>query len=634
MSKTYIESNIIEYSNVKNIFGFTCTIKGENETCFYKKEFKHSNDNILWSDYKGLTNENLGKIKPNGNKLYIQYRFTPIGNGNLSVENISLNVRYNGEGEKIIPDCYWSTISTNRYSPQIVYNTNNGNLFNPYAIGNSLSFYNQLSTLVSNMFGICVLYFKTEANSRTRDVVLKEYSIEKVIDKQNVKILIPDNQLPTKELQFNSMMIDYPVQFEVHIVKSEFQNIFGQNSHPDPHDYLYFQTYMNKMYMIDSVSEPDDFGYTGSYWRVSLVPYQEMSSVKFDNDDLQSDTETLIFSAEGKFKDEVENEFMDVRKDNQLNNIGDWQEGQDFVRRYLEPNVRIRQEKIYNDYTIIADSYYDLSTIKRDQVVTEYRYTDGFSSSDERMLSFIYKPNNIKSISESIMLTKLSEGKHGGIELTLQKWDTLFEVGNIVKISRTSNINGYKKIIHVNKKNLTIEIDGDYNGKTKLYNCAKLTCYENNNMFTIRNEENNLIEISQMFNQIIINFNGSIKYYTFDNFDGFTNKWYIFLLGMSQGMTNLWLYELKDSEKVENMKSKLNLISKTTNDVDNYNFGKTCYYDIMSCNAKITNIRLWSKLCEEELHNIILSQLVVDDTHNTLIVDNAKSELLLNNKYS
>ena len=76
-----------------------------------------------------------------------------------------------------------------------------------------------MSRLVSNMFGFCVLYFKTEANATSRDVVLKEYSIEKVIDKQNVKILVPDNQLPTRELQFNTMMIDYPVQFEIHIVK-------------------------------------------------------------------------------------------------------------------------------------------------------------------------------------------------------------------------------------------------------------------------------------------------------------------------------------------------------------------------------------------------------------------------------
>ena len=78
------------------------------------------------------------------------------------------------------------------------------------------------------MYGICVLYFKTEANSKSRDVVLKEYSIEKVIDKQNVKILIPDNQLPTRELNFNQLMIDYNIQFEINIVKSEFWKVFSE----------------------------------------------------------------------------------------------------------------------------------------------------------------------------------------------------------------------------------------------------------------------------------------------------------------------------------------------------------------------------------------------------------------------
>ena len=114
------------------------------------------------------------------------------------------------------------------------------------------------------------------------------------------------------------MMIDYPVNFEIHIVKSEFQKVFGAGSHPDPHDYLYFGTYMNKMYMVDSVSDPDDFGYVASYWRVSLVPYQEMKSVQFDNDNLLDETESLIFSAEKKFEEEVKEEFKQMEGDPQI----------------------------------------------------------------------------------------------------------------------------------------------------------------------------------------------------------------------------------------------------------------------------------------------------------------------------
>lgn len=636
MAKKYIESNIIEYKDVTKILGFTCRIKGETSECYYQKEFRYSNDNILWSDYRGLSEKNLGTVKPEGSTLYVQYRFTQVGLGLLSVEDISLNVVYGNGENSIIPDCYWTTVNTNRYSPSIVYNGSNQNLFNPYAIGSGYSFYNQMSTLISNMFGLCVLYFKTEPNARTRDVVLKEYSIEHVVDKQNVKILVPDNQLPTRELQFNSMMIDYPVQFEVHIVKSEFQNMFGQDAHPDPHDYLYFQAYMNKMYMVDAVSEPDDFGYNGTYWRVSLVPYQELSSVKFDDEDLQTDTETLIFSAEGKFGDEVQDEFDDIRKDNQLNDMGDWQEGQDHMRRYLDPHVRIKKEDIYNDWTVIADSYYDMSTIERDKLVNEYRYTTGFGSKDERMFSFLFRPiNTDKNISQNINISKMEKGEFGGVRLYVNKWSSLFEVGNVVKISKTTDLNGFHKIIDSNAKLKYIEIEGEMQEeRTKTTNCGRLVAYEVNNMFQIRKDDGTVMEISQYPDHIKMKFNGVDYRYYFEDFTKFESKWYIMLLGAKSGMSNLWMYELTGSEKEGNRHSKLNLVGKTSNDWGEFDLGETCYYDLMSCNLKMSNFRMWSKLCEEDLHNVILSEIVVDDTHNTLIVDNAKSELLLNNKWS
>ena len=301
MSNRVIESNVMEYTGIKDISGYTCvTVPEETEALYFDKEFRYSSDKILWSDYKPLTNKNLSAIKKYDDTVYIQYKFKQVGDGSLSVESISLDVDYvNVSNNNVIPECFWNKTAS---TPQIVYTSGaSGNLFNPYNIGQSLQIYNQMSTVISNMFGFCVTYFKTEPNAKSRDVVLKEYSIEHVIDRNNIKILVPDNALPTRELQFNSMMIDYPVQFEIHIVKSEFWKVFGEGSHPDPHDYLYFSTYMNKMYMVDSVSDPDDFGYVASYWRVSLVPYQEMSSVQYGNDNLMDDTESLIFSAEKKF---------------------------------------------------------------------------------------------------------------------------------------------------------------------------------------------------------------------------------------------------------------------------------------------------------------------------------------------
>jgi hypothetical protein len=492
-------------------------------------------------------------------------------------------------------------------------------------LGQGVQMYNQLSALVSNMFGFCVLYFKTEANSRTRDVVLKEYSIEKVVAKDNVKILIPDNQLPTRELQFNSMMLDMPVQFEVHVVKTDFQKVFGKDAHPDPHDYLYLANYVNKMYMVDSVSEPDDFGYASSYWRVSLVPYQEFSSVQFEDNSLLEETESLIFSAEGKFEEEVNDEFADIRKDNQLNDVGDFGEGQDFLRECLEPNLRINSENIYNKWTVVSKQHYNLSTIERGVNVVRYRYKDSFTNNDERMISFWFRPQNVnKNVSENILLTEISESNNG-IKVGVQKWDNLFQVGNYVKLNRTGSANGYRKIIEVDKSKGYIVVEGKYDVRARIMNCAKLVAYGVNTPVYM----SDVFSIEQNYNSISLNIGGKHHDFTFDKFDKFENKWYAVVIGLNKGMSNIWLYDLVGSDR----KSELKLVSCSSKEIGKFEvLGAEC--GLTSCDIDLTNFRLWDKICEQELHDLILSQYVVDDSHNALIVDNAQQELLLHYKWS
>ena len=619
-------SNVLEYNNIKQIFGFTANISGETNGVYFDKEFRYSSDGILWSDYKQLTNENLSNVTIYDGKIYIQYRFTQVGTGNLSINNISLNVDYNNDVSSVIPECFWNNNVDN--SSKIVFNTGSNNLFNPYALGQGVQMYNQLSTLVSNMFGFCVLYFKTEANARSRDVVLKEYSIEKVIAKDNVKILIPDNQLPTRELQFNSMMLDMPVQFEVHVVKSEFQKVFGKDSHPDPHDYLYFANYVNKMYMIDSVSDPDDFGYAASYWRVSLVPYQEFSSVQFEDDSLLEDTESLIFSAEGKFAEEVADEFADNRKDNQLNDMGDFGEGQDFLRECLEPNLRINTENIYNKWTVLSKQHYNLSTIERGRRVVRYRYKENFSNNDERMITFWFRPKNMSNgISENILLREISESENG-IRVGVQKWTNMFQVGNYVKLTRTGSANGYRRIVEVDRDHLSIVVEGKYDVRARVMNCAKLVTYNVNAPVYIGDG----FSIEHNHNSMTLNINGSRYDFTFDMLEKFENKWYAVVVGLNKGMSNIWLYDLVGSDKKENIKAELKLISSSSKEIGKFEVFGEC--GLISCDLDLTNFRLWDKICEQELHDLILSQYIVDDSHNTLVVDNAQQELLLHYKWS
>ena len=476
------------------------------------------------------------------------------------------------------------------------------------------------------MFGICVLYFKTEPNSRSRDVVLKEYSIEKVIDKQNIKILIPDNQLPTRELNFNQLMIDYNTEFEIHIVKSEFWKVFGEGSHPDPHDYLYFSTYMNKMYMVDSVSDPDDFGYVSSYWRVSLVPYQEMKSVQFDNDNLMNDTESLIFSAEGKFEEEMKEEIADNRKDNQLNNVGILEQGQDPLRRVLHENVRIAEENIYSDWTVIAKQYYNLSTIDKEDIAVEY-WNNGLSSDDERMITFAFRPTNMRNVSENIMIDSVVNN-NGKVRLKLKSWDKLLDRGNRIKISRVFGLNGWHNISNIDKSKSSIDIDADYVDTMRVLSCGKLVIYEANTCVYFGDG----FSIIQMPDKMVVKLDGKDYDYTFDGLSSFEQKWYFCILGMKRGLSNMWLYEVKGSDTLNNTHSEIMKIGCVPNELGSFNVDGYC--GLKGGNLHLTNFRLWSKLCEEDLHKLILSQYVIDDTHNTLIVDNAQNELLVNYKWS
>ena len=380
--------------------------------------------------------------------------------------------------------------------------------------------------------------------------------------------------------------------------------------------------------MVDSVSDPDDFGYAASYWRVSLVPYQEFSSVQFEDNSLLEETESLIFSAEGKFGEEVRDEFDDIRKDNQLNDINDFAEGQDFLRTCLEPSLRINAENIYNKWTVISKQHYSLNTVERGRKVVKYRYNDSFSNNDERMFTFWFRPKNVdKSVSENILLTEISEGGNG-IKIKVQKWNNLFQIGNYVKLTRTGSANGYRKIIEVDRDHLTIVVEGKYDVRARIMNCAKLVAYGVNVPLFI----GDALSLEQNYNSISLNIGGKHYDFTFDNFAKFENKWYAIAIGLNKGMANVWLYDLVGSDKKENIKSELKLVSCSSQDVGKFEVFGEC--GLTSCDMDFTNFRLWEKICEQELHDLILSQYVVDDSHNTLIVDNAQQELLLHYKWS
>jgi hypothetical protein len=308
--------------------------------------------------------------------------------------------------------------------------------------------------------------------------------------------------------------------------------------------------------------------------------------------------------------------------------MGDFSEGQDFLRECLEPNLRINTENIYNKWTVVSKQHYALSTIERGREVVRYRYKDSFSNNDERMITFWFRPKNMdKSVSENILISEISESE-SGIKVGVQKWTNLFQVGNYVKLTRTGSANGYRRIVEVDRNHFSIVVEGKYDVRARAMNCAKLAAYAVNSPVYIGDG----LSIEYNHNSISLNINNLRYDYTFDNFEKFENRWYAVVIGLNKGMSNVWLYDLVGSDKKENIKSELKLISSSSKEIAKFEAYGEC--GLMSCDSDLTNFRLWDKICEQELHDLILSQYVVDDSHNALIVDNAQQELLLHYKWS
>ena len=164
------------YKNVVEVIGYTDVTKGEVSGLYYNKQFRWGVDGVTYSDYIDLTNVNLEALLLNPAKpFWIQYRYEQVGDGELEFESIALEIVTDGGVICRIPQVECGAegcVGT----PNLVVDCC-GEQWNPYDLSRASSMYNQLSAITSNMFGFCVDYFKTKADQRSRDVILKEYSL-------------------------------------------------------------------------------------------------------------------------------------------------------------------------------------------------------------------------------------------------------------------------------------------------------------------------------------------------------------------------------------------------------------------------------------------------------------------------
>ena len=635
------------YENVTEVLGFTDSITGEDTSCYYTKDYRWGIDGVTYSDWVPLTDVNLQTLVLNPvNKFWIEYRYTQVGDCTLTFNSIALEIVTDGGIICKIPQLDCGGVDGCSGALNLAFDCCGGG-WNPYDISRAGQMYTQLSAMASNLFGFCVKYYKTKADQRSQDVILKEYSLFDVIKSGEVKIMIPDNELPTRDIQFNPLMMDFPVQFEIHIVKSAFEAIFGIGSKPQMRDYLHFEQFMNRMYEVDAIAEADDFMYTGSYWRVSLVTYQQRTNVGYENtvDGLaaEASTKALVSNVEEKFRVERENEFKDVRKPNEYNTIGS--QSNDYVRRALNKKMTITEETVYNQWTIISKYHYALGTLTNTYNATpsvgvKYRYTSGWAATDNRAFTFWFRPQYKKPIGKNVLITSITNNAGNPMITTpgLPLGSTeAIAAGDWIVVKGTTSYNSIQLVKSVDTTTNTITLDIPYIDGT-ITNTAKLYKEVSNTFLQYDTDVVpvlSLVAFTYTTNWFIVKFND--VYYKYDlsteSLVLTKDDWYAAIINLNNiaKQLSLFLYNTVELANTVNpdMTSDLKNVYTNTQTVPAISIVDDYAWKLLGCETDLTNIRIWSEPIEEELQELILSQYVVKDSHLALLLDNASPQLLL-----
>jgi hypothetical protein len=265
------------------------------------------------------------------------------------------------------------------------------NIFQPYNLTKTTTIYKQLVGITNDIFGHSVQYFRTEPDGRTEDVILMEYSLFNVVDKKDLKILVPDNEFPEENPTYDIFGMEF-AEFEVHIVAEEFERVFGLGKTPRNLDYMYIPI-INRMYEVSSVGLADEFNKENSYYRVKLIKYQERSSVQKNNFEL--DTDSLVTGVEEVFGDAQREEMEKDTNPQQFQTVST--SYRDGIRMFVDRKLKITDYDLKNRWTIVSKSYYELDQVKADDIAIEYSIPSKLTSDANMAITMWFKPSFLAS---------------------------------------------------------------------------------------------------------------------------------------------------------------------------------------------------------------------------------------------
>lgn len=548
-----------------------------------------SYDGMVWSAWEAWSTQTtsaanqqdlINQIITDHDSFFLEFRLIRYGSdvGTRTLTLMAMEYESRNPAEQVIESpfgktsCYAQCSPSQNFYTGVRIDCDPRLLFQPYNLMNpAINFYREASCAVSEMFGHCVRYFKTQADTASADAVLKEYSLFNVTDVKDIKIMVPDNTFPDNAIAFLPYDMDFGEGLEVHIVRDHFERAFGVDDLPEQKDYLYFPL-LDRMFEVHSAYLYRDFMMSQVYYKVMLFKWQDKLNVMRDIKEINDYVDNLTENFDEVLQPEVEKEFLQITKPDQYStvNIG----GFDNVRSLVNKDLQIKTYDLNNYFTVVGKYFYELHTgIKQNDLAVKYKLAVNRPSTEHTAFSAWFKP--VKSNWKTQPNT----------------YDTL--------------INGYN------------------DDESKGYQINLL--YENvNNSIVTSGIEVKINNQTLTFNQNFPQLNREEWYaIVFNQLNDF-----------SQASVHIWKMKWSQTAPTAQKTTDLQLlytqsVALVPEDVK----PTSTTFSLVGGTIGLTNVRIWKESIEEEKQPIVLNQYVVRDSHLALAIDNAIPPLRLVKEY-
>jgi hypothetical protein len=613
-SKIYISNGVLGVIDISN-----WTVLANSITNIYKVDYRWGHTRDLMSSWIELNVETIQWVQYDPSILLCIDIMLTVKTPTYQEYPI-INIVFQIDKE-------WTWIEQNNYINPSNFVESSNDFFKPYNYGSIVNVFNQLSTSISNIYGHDVAYFRSNPQKSSADIVLREWTLYEVEEQQCIKAIVPNNDFGEQKIAYNTLGIDYEGPFEVHIVRGEFEKIWGYGNRPQKRDILYFPI-VNRLYEVDS-SHINNL--IPTHFQVMLIKYNPTYNRKESND-LSETFNVLTTGFEKEFGKEIKDLSIKTTNPQQFSqHIGNNNKSDnlDPIRDILNPDIIITNTLFQNYSNIISHNQYDLRSIQQNNYdttrVIKYKYNENIQLSNNRCFQFWYKPLSTKTSPLTDAIVGNIQVNDGIINCNI-KGIRNYNQGDCIIFKRFNKSVFFATILDCNivDNYTSIRLEVDYPINIKIYDYYTIEKSLQHDILTLGDDN---IVLSIIEKSFIVQRAGANMWVT--KIDLLEN-WYGFFFNMSNThrQWNIDIWERTWTEE-NNIQSKE--LKKIHSSVAKMEYviadGE---YSINSGSALLSNIRIWNIL---EYDNIkqqsLLNQNIVIDPQFALVIDNAKPILTL-----